>query len=167
MVNSNITKVEGINDDTMPMLPIYLLNILAKAGISQLCTEAGANPKTADPVGIILVTIFSDPLFLWRKNTFFDILLAKFRVVCPVLFGVRGNDKTDQGRARLGWKKADNGWISEQEHNDRMVGLGAGFAAVSLRKFPKSRVNPCPPNIYWLALASICRTPIEETSSTQ
>jgi nucleoporin GLE1 len=163
--------VEGAvhNGDTMPSLTIYLLNILAKAGVSQFCSEAGANPKSAEPIGVILVSVFSQANYMWRGKSLIDILIAKMRVVCPVLFGIRGNEKTEEGRARLGWKKDENSkWISEQEHNDRMTGLGAGYASLSLRDFSKSRlVNPWPPTMYWHALAAICLTPAGETSSTQ
>jgi nucleoporin GLE1 len=157
------------NNDSMPALTIYLLNILAKAAISQFCSEAGANPKAADPIGVILISVFSQPKYMWRGKTLIDILMAKLRVVCPVLFGVRGSDKTEEGRARLGWRKDENGkWISEQEHNDRMTGLGSGFASLCFRDFSKSSlVNPCPPYIYWQALAAITLTPKGETSSTQ
>ncbi|KAE9375075.1 GLE1-domain-containing protein [Stipitochalara longipes BDJ] len=157
------------NGDAMPALTIYLLNILAKASISQFCSEAGANPNAADPIGTILVSVFANPKYCFRGKSLIEILIAKFRVLCPVLFGIRGNDKTEEGRARLGWKKDVNGnWISEQEHNDRMTGLGAGFASICLRDFSKSRMrNPWPAHHYWFALASISSTPPDETSSTQ
>ncbi len=98
-----------------------------------------------------------------------DLLIAKYRVVCPVLFGFRGNDKMEMGRARVGWLKNDAGqWISEQEHSDRMTGLGAGFAALTLRDFSRvSRPNPWPPRAYWAALARILNTPPEQISMTQ
>lgn len=159
--------IEGASD-SMPILTLYLLNILAKAAISQFCTEAGANPKAAEPIGVILISVFSQARYMWRGKTLIDILMAKYRVVCPVLFGVRGSDKTEEGRARLGWRKENGKWISEQEHNDRMTGLGAGFASLCFRDFSKSRlVNPCPPYLYWQALAAITLTPSGETSSTQ
>ena len=157
------------NGDTMPLLTIYLLNILAKASIAQFCSEAGANPTAAEPIGMILISIFANAKYLFREKSLIEILMAKFRIVCPVLFGVRGNDKTEEGRARLGWKKdANDNWISEQEHNDRMTGLGAGFASICLRDFSKSKLrNPWPATHYWFALASISSTPQGETSSTQ
>jgi len=157
------------NGDTMPLLTIYLLNILAKVSISQFCSEAGANPNAAEPIGTVLVSVFANPNYLFRGVSLIEILMAKFRIVCPVLFGVRGNDKTEEGRARLGWKKdANDNWISEQEHNDRMTGLGAGYASICLRNFSKSSMrNPWPATNYWFSLASISSTPQGETSSTQ
>jgi nucleoporin GLE1 len=163
-------KEGTLNNGThMPSLTIYLLNILAKAALSQFCSEAGANPKTADPIGVILVSVFSQEKFCWRGQSLIDIVIAKFRILCPVLFGIRGNEKTEEGRAKLGWKKDQNGnWISEQEHNDRMTGLGAGYASICLRDFSRSRLNnPFPSTNYWFSLAAITSTRPEDTSSTQ
>ena len=156
------------NDDQLPSLFLYLLNIFAKAAIAQFINEAGARPETADPVGVCIAATFSDPDFHWRGVSLIDILLAKFRRVCPVLFGYRGNEKTEQGRERLGWWKENGKWVAEQQHMDRMTGLGAGFAAVALRKFAMSKKeNPYPARNYWAAMAKIVNTPASEISSTQ
>ncbi|PHH77412.1 hypothetical protein CDD80_647 [Ophiocordyceps camponoti-rufipedis] len=159
---------DGSDDAKLPALFIYLINVCAKGIINQFINECGANPKAADPIGVFTAQLFSHKDFQWRGKSLIDILLAKFRVVCPVLFGLRGSDKTERGRLALGWKKDGPGWITEQSHNDRMAGLGAGFAAVSLRDFSKSsRQNPYPPKHYWMALAHIVNTPPSETSNTQ
>ncbi|RDA87690.1 hypothetical protein CP532_3799 [Ophiocordyceps camponoti-leonardi (nom. inval.)] len=157
-----------IDDENLPSLFIYLLNVCAKGIINQFINECGANPKAADPIGVFTAHLFSQPDFQWRGKSLIDILLAKFRIVCPVLFGSRGNDKTEQGRSALGWRKDGPAWITEQNHNDRMAGLGAGFAAISLRDFSKtSKTNPYPPSHYWKAFSLIVNTPAAETSNTQ
>lgn len=159
---------DGTDDATLPAIFIYLINVCAKGIINQFINECGANPKAADPIGVFTAQLFSHKEFQWRGKSLIDILLAKFRVVCPVLFGLRGSDKTERGRLALGWRKDGPGWITEQSHNDRMAGLGAGFAAVSLRDFSKSsRQNPYPPKHYWMAVAHIVNTPASETSNTQ
>ncbi|RBR08695.1 uncharacterized protein FIESC28_10149 [Fusarium coffeatum] len=162
--------VEGSmnNDATLPSLFIYLINICAKGIVNQFINEGGANPKAADPVGVFAAHIFSNKEFQWRGQSLVDILMAKYRIVCPVLFGHRGNDRTERGRIAIGWKKDGPSWITEQSHNDRMTGLGAGFASLSLRDFSKSsKKNPYPPTNYWKALAYIVNTPPNETSNTQ
>ncbi|KAF4344494.1 RNA export mediator GLE1 [Fusarium beomiforme] len=162
--------VEGSlnNDATLPSLFIYLMNICAKGIVNQFINEGGANPKAADPVGVFAAHIFSTKEFQWRGQSLVDILMAKYRMVCPVLFGHRGNDKTERGRIAIGWKKDGPSWITEQSHNDRMTGLGAGFASLSLRDFSKSsKKNPYPPTNYWKALAYIVNSPPNETSNTQ
>jgi nucleoporin GLE1 len=156
------------NGPQLPSLFLYLLNVFAKATISQFINEAGARPETADPVGVCIAATFSEPEFLWRGVSLIDILIAKFRIVCPVLFGYKGSEKTEQGRQRLGWWKENGSWILEQQHMDRMTGLGAGFAAISLRKFASSKKeNPYPPRNYWTAMARIVNTPSAEISNTQ
>ncbi|KAL2068478.1 hypothetical protein VTL71DRAFT_16576 [Oculimacula yallundae] len=162
--------VEGTqnNGDMMPSLFLYLLNIFTKAIVNQLSSEASTNPKIAEPIGIVAHTIISHPKFLWRGQSFIGIIMAKFRLSIPVVFGVRGSETTEQGRARLGWRKGDNGWLSDQEHQDRMRGLGAGYAALCLRNYSKSaRVNPWPPSHYWNAMALLVSTPPAERSTTQ
>ena len=164
------SPVEGAsnNDATLPSLFVYLINICAKAIINQFINECGANPKAADPIGVFTAHIFSHKDFQWRGQSLIDILMAKFRIVCPVLFGFRGNDKTERGRLALGWKKDGPSWVTEQTHNDRMTGLGAGYASLSLRDFGKSsKQNPYPPTNYWKALAGIVNSPPGETSNTQ
>lgn len=156
------------NEPQLPSLFLYLLNIFAKAAISQFISEGGAKPDTADPIGIVVADIFSNPDFHWRGKSLIDILLAKYRVCCPVLFGYRGSEKTEQGRQRLGWMREGGVWVGDQQHMDRMTGLGAGFAAISLRNFGKSKKqNPYPPTNYWTAMARIVNTPPAEISNTQ
>ncbi len=164
---STPAPVEGAhnNGSTLPVLFIYLLNIFSKAVLSQFIDEAGVSPKTADPIGVIA----AQADLCWRGVSLIDILICKIRVVCPVLFGVRGNEKTEEGRTRLGWWRGEGGeWVSDQIHNTRMTGLGAGYAAISLRDFSKSsNTNPYPPTKYWQSMSSIVNTPPEEASSTQ
>ncbi|EAQ86455.1 hypothetical protein CHGG_07708 [Chaetomium globosum CBS 148.51] len=156
------------NDATLPSIFLYLINIFAKAAIAQFINEAGARPETADPVGVCVAATLSEPDFLWRGSSLIDIMLAKFRIVCPVLFGYRGSEKTEQGRQRLGWWKDGGQWVPEQQHMDRMTGLGAGFASISLRNFAMSKkTNPFPPRVYWTAMARIVNTPHAEISDTQ
>lgn len=162
--------VEGAahNDAMLPSLFLYLINIFSKAVINQFINECGANPKAADPIGVVTAQIFSRKEFYWRGKTLIDVLIAKFRIVCPVVFGFRGSDRTEQGRARVGWRREGGGWMPEQLHHDRMTGLGAGFAAISLRDFSRTHsVNPYPPRNYWTAMAKIVNTPAAEISATQ
>ncbi|PQE19377.1 Nucleoporin GLE1 protein [Rutstroemia sp. NJR-2017a BBW] len=168
---STPSPVEGAanNGDQLPALFIYLLNIFSKCVVSQFINEAGVRPETADPIGVVAISIFAQEAFLWRGKSLIDILMAKMRVTIPVVFGFRGNEKSEEGRKRLGWQRnPGGGWIDEQIHSNRMVGLAAGYAALSLRNFSRVRLtNPWPPYHYWTTMASIVSTPTEEASSTQ
>lgn len=156
--------VEGA-PSMLPGIFIWLLNIFSKMLIKQLVDEAGVTPKAADPIGVLAVSIFAQKDLLWRNTSLIDILIAKLRIVCPVLFGLRGSEKTEEGRDRLGWWKENGTFIPEQVHNVRMTGLGAGYAAIALRDFSRSAMrNPYPPSRYWQSMAAILNTP--QPSST-
>lgn len=162
--------VQGaVNNAELPSLFIFVVNHVAKAMINQFINECSANTKTADPIGVLAASLFADVNFHWRSKPIIDILMAKFYVVCPVLFGARGLEKTEAGRERVGWKRrGPNAWMPETEHYDRQTGLAAGFAAISLRDFSKSKKeNPCPMTHYWEAMAHIVNTLPSEMSNTQ
>ncbi|MCJ1249380.1 hypothetical protein MMC30_006603 [Trapelia coarctata] len=154
-------------DTKGPALLIYLLNIFAKALVSQFVNEAGVSPKSADPVGTIGSLIFATNDFCWNGISLIDILIAKYHVICPVLFGIYGDESTNEGKRRSGWIQDDGAWITEQRHAERMTGLGAGFAAISLRNYSKSKLqNPYPYYNFWTALARVANVPPNQTTAT-
>jgi nucleoporin GLE1 len=163
----NIAKSD---DNKVPALLIYGLNILAKSLISSLITEASINQGHAEPIGIVAAQIFSTESFLYKGVHMVDILWAKYRVVCPALWGFYGNEKTEAGRRALGWWRdggSDGPFVSEQAHADRMTALGAGFAALTLRNFGKTqRKNPFPNTLYWFSMHKILNIPAAEIQET-
>ncbi|OGM44282.1 RNA export mediator Gle1 [Aspergillus bombycis] len=161
--------IANSEDNKVPALLIYALNIFSKSLISSLITEASINPGHAEPVGIVAAQIFSMDAFVYKGHHMVDILWAKYRVVCPALWGFYGNEKTEAGRRALGWwREAPGGpFISEQVHMDRMTALGAGFAALTLRNFGKTpRKNPFPNHMFWLAMQRILMIPPSEIQET-
>lgn len=146
---------------------IYLLSIFAKAIVNKLISEAGASTASAEPVGIAAITMFAQ--FRDDDVQYIDILLAKYHKVCPALFGINGNEKTEAGRALLGWQRHDDGsWVPEQEHFDKMTALGAGFGSLALRDFSKAKfANPFPAHNYWQAMARILNTNSDQIARTQ
>ena len=158
----------------IPGLLIYYLNIFSKAVINQWASEGGAKIEAADPPGFVASYIFSIDDTKVQGHSFIDILLAKLHVVCPVPFGIYGSEKSDAGRARLGWEREMDGktsrktrWTAEQRHHDRMRGLGAGFAAISLRDFSRAPMpNPYPPVNYWQAMARIVNIPSRDITTS-
>lgn len=69
----------------------------------------------------------------------------------------------------MGWRREfSNGtedaksFVPEQRQLERLTGLGAGFAAIALRNFSKTKLrNPYPPHNFWTALSSIVNCPPE------
>ncbi|KAL5336966.1 hypothetical protein BJX70DRAFT_259942 [Aspergillus crustosus] len=161
--------IANSGDNKVPAFLIYALNIFAKCLISSLITEASINQGHAEPVGIIAAQIFSMDAFIYKGHHMVDILWAKYRVVCPALWGFRGNEETEQGRKALGWWREgpEGPWVSEQTHSDRMTALGAGFAALTLRNFGKTaRKNPFPNTLYWSSMHKILIIPPAEIQET-
>ena len=153
----------------IPALLIYLLNIFSKAIVAQFLAEASMDPKQADPIGTIASHIFAHNDFRWNETSLIDVLLAKMHMVCPVLFGIWGSEATNEGKTRLGWWREEKGgpFLPDQSHNDRMVGLGAGFAALSLRNYEKSKfTNPYPAVNYWRSFSYIVNVPLSERTGT-
>lgn len=141
------------NAESLPgsagLIQTYLLNIFCKAVISQFVNEAGVAPRAAEPIGTVAIRIFAAPEFKWQGVSLIDILLAKFHAVCPILFGVYGRSPATK----------------KQKRGEALSGLGAGFAALSLRDFGKSTMqNPFPPSNYWQALACVINSPPKETT---
>ncbi|RDW76506.1 putative RNA export mediator Gle1 [Aspergillus mulundensis] len=163
-------NIANSDDNKVPALLIYGLNILAKSLISSLITEASINQGHAEPIGIIAAQIFSMDAFVYKGVHMVDILWAKYHVVCPALWGFYGNEKTESGRKALGWWRdggADGPFVSEQTHLDRMTALGAGFAALTLRNFGKTaRKNPFPNTLYWSAMHKILNIPVADMQET-
>lgn len=153
------------NGNQLPVLFIYLLSVFAKVLVAQAAQEAAQKSEAAEPIALAAHQIFSHPDLLWRGMSLIDILVAKLRKSCGTLFGFRGTESKETGRVTLGWKKEDGVWISESFHYDRMRGIGAFYAGLTLRIY-KNRVNPYPPHHYWRAMAAILSCPQQERSNT-
>ncbi|KAJ5634019.1 hypothetical protein N7528_001861 [Penicillium herquei] len=153
----------------VPALLIYGLHMLAKSLISALVNEAAIQPKHAEPVGVLAAQIWSMEAFTYKGLALSDILWAKYRVVCPVLWGFTGSEETDVGRSAIGWWRTEAGgpFVSEQEHLDRMTALGAGYAALTLRNFGKTkRQNPFPNTLFWQSMEKILAVPAADLQDT-
>lgn len=161
--------IQTTENPTVSGVMIYLLSIFSKCVINQFVSEASAKTKAADPIGIVTAQIFSSEAFLYRGVSMIDILICKFRKVCPVLWGVYGDERTAQGKLRIGWRRTKDGpFLTEQQHSERMTGLGAGFAAISLRNFERTPrlQNPFPNSNFWTCLANIVNVPPREAQPT-
>ncbi|KAJ6145407.1 hypothetical protein N7470_009302 [Penicillium chermesinum] len=139
------------SEQNVPALMIYGLNIFAKALVSALLTEASIKPQHAEPVGILAAQIFSGEEFTYKGVHLSDILLAKYRVLCPALWGFTGNEKTESGRRALGWWHEADG----------------GYAAITLRNFGKTnRRNPFPNTMFWVSIQKMLCLPVNEIQDT-
>ncbi|RMZ75062.1 hypothetical protein DV738_g5669, partial [Chaetothyriales sp. CBS 135597] len=163
---------------TIPSLLLYIINIFSKALFEAFTGECSVNTAAADPLGTMAAQIFSAVELQYPRNvapsgsqpmppsypssvSLISILIAKFHATAPILFGVYGNETTQQGRERLGWRKQDGNFVLPQVQYDRLIGIAAGYASISLRNFAKApnKINPYPPRHFWSSLAHILNTP--------
>jgi nucleoporin GLE1 len=156
-------------DYQVPLCLVYFLNIFTKYILAAFISNGGS-PKNNSTVGAAVVYVFGDPqLMLGGSVPMIDILLAKMHKVCPVLFGITGDDTTKAGRVRLGWGRTEPGgpFVDIQTQGDRNIGLGTGWASMTLRDLnatamKNGRKNPLPPRMFWASAASILNTPPDQ-----
>ena len=155
------------NSFQVPCLMVYLVSLFAKATINQFVNESAVAAKSAEAVGTLAAQILAQEEFSFQGSSMIDILLAKFHASCPVLWGIYGPESTLAGKKRIGWRVQGGAFVDAQQHSDRMTGLGAGFAAIALRNFSKTKLkNPFPPKEYWECLANIVNVPPQEVQPT-
>ncbi|ORY15603.1 GLE1-like protein-domain-containing protein [Clohesyomyces aquaticus] len=153
----------GTNDSNAryPALLLYAWICFGKSLVKQFEQEAASEDgKIIQELGLIAASLISDPNYAWNGISMKDILLAKYHKACPMLFGISGRMDTKEGQKRLGWMILSGVEPTANVYNQRMSGLGAGFAAMSLRSF-SGKVPAISVSDYWLAIASICNTPPE------
>lgn len=142
-----------------PAQLLYLLNTFSKRIVNQIIAEAGLDPQMGNAIGIVAVTVFARPNYLFNGQSLIDILWAKYHRRCPVLFGISAEETTVEGQKRMGWYH-----IKEPLTPDAFYlaqrSLGVGFANITLRSFAKSQnQNPAPNRVFWQAMARLLNTP--------
>lgn len=127
------------NGDQAPAMLIYCLKMFTDLWFSQLVKDEN---KTAEPLGIMAAQIFSFEKFTFKGLHLSDILLARYHVGCPVLWGFNDTGPTEDE--------------NDNDHTRRMVAMGGGYAALTLRNFGKSpRHNPFPNALFWTSMSKI------------
>ena len=164
--NPDGSPVVNTADPRLPALFVYALNILSKAAVAQLQTEAASDPEMADPIGLLVARIFGDRDFCWGDRPLTDIVIAKFQVACPILFGVYSTAESgsDRWKKDLGWMLdgPEGRWESVSRYYERMAGLAGGFASIGLRQFSGERfLCPCPNYKYWATFHWILAVPAQ------
>ncbi|EGD98284.1 hypothetical protein TESG_05663 [Trichophyton tonsurans CBS 112818] len=162
-------NIANAQNPQVPALWVYLLNILAKSVLAQLMAEAGVTTKCAEPLGVLTgPDIFMDAFATGPSMIEIDILLAKYRFLYPERFYGDQSTRPRKSSKLAGSEKRRNGpFISTQLHEERMTGLGAGYAAIALRNFAKSpRQNPYPNSNFWKSLSYIVNVPPAEVQDT-
>ncbi|KAI9735275.1 MAG: hypothetical protein M1834_001866 [Cirrosporium novae-zelandiae] len=160
------------SDGSFSALVLFLLNSFVKAILKQFIAESGVRPETANNIGVLFSQTMRTQMVRWNNIPLIDIFLAKYHKICPILFGYSGPEQTVKGKKAIGWyfdKYANGGqgqWVTKQIHEQRMIGLAAGFAACSMRIYPKPGENPFPSPFAWYSFSCLLNPPVEEMTPT-
>jgi nucleoporin GLE1 len=161
IVSHEIPQLANDAEAQYPAFLLYTWICFEKFVLKQFEKEAASSDgRTIQEIGLIAASLLSDQRYMWKDIPLTDIVLAKLHRVCPILFGIRGTMTTAEGRVRLGFLLIDKAPPSEEQYGQRMRGLGAGYAALSLRSF-NAKTPAVPMSEYWRAIVSICNTPTD------
>ncbi|RMZ68995.1 rna export mediator gle1 [Pyrenophora seminiperda CCB06] len=157
MVSHQLPQLANENEAAYPAFLLYVWICFEKFLIGQFEKEA-ANPdgRIIQEIGLIAASLFGDQKYTWNGLPLTDIVLAKLHKACPPLFGIRGTMDTKEGRLRLGWREDS----TVETYAQRMRGIGAGYASMSLRSFA-SKTPAIATSEYWRAIVSIVNTPTD------
>lgn len=152
-------EIPPISDDSQAQYPailLYAFICFEKFVIKQFASEAANDDgRVTIELGAIAASLLMDKDLVWNGVPLIDLILAKYHSACPILFGVRGDMKTVDGMRRLGCFSAGQ-QIPTNDYHERMLGLGRGFAAMSLRLVVAPAI---PLSEYWRLVARLCNTP--------
>ncbi|KAF8477519.1 GLE1-like protein-domain-containing protein [Kalaharituber pfeilii] len=148
-------RIEAKPPSEVPLVFIWLVNELGKMVARQVEAESAVSIKTANPIGVAVVSALARETLLANGRSFIDIIVARLWKKCPILQGALGPEDTVGSREALGWIKVGDQWESDEAHVNRMVGYSAGFAAIAGRNFTNASAlnNPYPPFNLWFLLA--------------
>ncbi|CAO2650488.1 Nn.00g017800.m01.CDS01 [Neocucurbitaria sp. VM-36] len=157
IISHQIPPIANEAEAAYPAFLLYVWICFEKFLLKQFEKEAAnEDGRIIQEIGLIAASLLGDQKYMWKGIPLTDIVLAKLHRACPPLFGVRGTMTTAEGRLRLGWLPTS----TLDAYNQRLRGVGAGYAAMSLRTF-SSKAPALPISEYWRAIVSICNTPPE------
>jgi nucleoporin GLE1 len=161
LISQDIPQLANDAEAQYPAFLLYMWICFEKFVLKQFEKEAASTDgRTIQEIGLIAASLLADQRYMWKGIPLTDIVIAKLHRICPMLFGIRGTMNTAEGRIRLGWLPIDKSSPSEEQYGQRMRGLGAGYAALSLRSF-NAKAPAVPMSEYWRAIVSICNTPTD------
>lgn len=161
LVSQPIPPLANEAEAQYPAFLLYMWIMFEKLLLKQFEKEASnEDGRIIQELGLIAASLFADQKYMWKGISLVDILLAKMHYICPIMFGVRGSMNTVEGQKRLGWMHIDKQPPTGEIYMQRIRGMSAGFAAMSLRAF--KTVPALPMSEYWRVLVHVCNTPPQD-----
>lgn len=161
LVSHSIPPLANEAEAQYPAFLLYMWIMFEKFLLKQFEKEASnEDGRIIQEIGLIAASLFADQKYMWKGISLIDVLLAKMHHICPILFGVRGSMNTVEGQKRLGWMPIDKQPPTGEIYMQRIRGLAAGYAAMSLRAF--KTVPALPMSEYWRVVVLVCNTPASD-----
>lgn len=153
-------QITNDNDAQYPQLLLYAWIYFEKFLITQWYNEASKEDgRIITQLSLIAASMYSDTKYMSKGTVpMTDTLLAKLHRICPILFGIRGDMRTN--RAGLGLDKIHPNESDMNRYSQLMTGVGAGYAALTHRKFA-GKAPAIPISEYWRAVVLLCNTPAD------
>ncbi|SCU95547.1 LANO_0E10682g1_1 [Lachancea nothofagi CBS 11611] len=162
-----VSELTTLVDQTKPNKLGYewILNFIAKALVSQAETEVRVKPESALPLAKLALYLLA------RYSELLEFLMARFIKKCPFVIGYTCNIDSEEGRYKMGWKRArDDAWEDETSYDERMGGIVTFFATISRLPLPQELItthkHPLPISHSWQLLARTANTSSQLLTNT-
>lgn len=129
----------------------WILNFISKAVVAQAEAEVTVKPAAALPLGRL--TLF----LLEHLEGLEYFLCARFVKKCCFVVGYTGNIDTEEGRVRMGWKRANEKWEDEVKYEERVGGIFTVWSVISTLN-QSNNFTFFSMNHHWQVLARLLNT---------
>lgn len=124
-INNEVIELITMSRNADPLAYKWILNFVAKAIVDQAETEVIVQPAAALPLSKLACSLLhSFPEFEY-------FLTARFVKKCPFIIGYTCSIDSEEGRARMGWKRKDNKWEDDVKYDERVSGICTVWAAMT------------------------------------
>lgn len=108
-----------------PLAYKWILNFIAKAVVAQAEAEVTVKPSAAVPLAGLAANLLNslDGLEYY--------LCARLAKKCAFILGYTCSIDTEEGRARMGWKRSDGKWEAEVKYEERVGGIATVWAVMA------------------------------------
>lgn len=135
----------------------WTLNCYAKAMVSHAESQAHLAVQTAVPLAMVTILLWSDYPELG------EYVIARLVKKCPQVIGYGCSIETEEGRIRMGYKREDERWETQEAYSERISAMTAVFAALTQTKLgvKENIKHPFPIKHSWLFVARQLNKPTE------
>lgn len=135
----------------------WTLNCYAKAMVSHAESQAHLAVQTAVPLAMVTILLWSDYPELG------EFVIARLVKKCPQVIGYGCSIETEEGRIRMGYKREDGRWETQEAYSERISAMTAVFAALTQTKLgvKENIKHPYPIKHSWVFIARQLNKPTE------